>query len=159
MSELKDSKKGEKMKSRIIAVVLLLTLAIWLPAFAQQTTGSQTTPPADSKTPACACCDHKNHQGDAAKCCNHNKDAAASCCQGKNGKEMACCKDHGKGDQSAMNCCKGKDGKMCAKDGKGCCTGKDSKGCCGKDASACNTKDGKPCCGGAVGDCAGCVQG
>jgi hypothetical protein len=137
------------MKLRMIAVVLMLTLGAWLPSVAQQTTGSQTTPPADSKAAACFCCDHQGHQGDAAKSCCHGKDGAANCCQGKDGKEMACCKDHGKGDQTGMNCCKGKDGKMCAKNGKDCCD---------NHAVACNTKDGKPCCRGAEGSCTGCAH-
>lgn len=60
-----------------------------------------------------------------------------SCCEGK---DMTCCKQDNKDNQTALNCCAGKNGKQCAT--------KDGKGCCGKDAMACNTKDGKQCCAG-----------
>jgi len=149
----------KKMKLRMIAVALFLTLAGWLPAGAQQSGGTQPTPSTDSKQAACACCDHKEHSAGAVHACCHGKDGdAKSCCQSKDGKQMACCKEHAKGDQPAMNCCQGKDGKMCAKNGKDCCAGKDGKSCCGKGAAACNTKDGKPCCAGATGNCAGCAH-
>ena len=146
------------MKLRLIAIVLILALAAWLPAVAQQSTGAQTTPSTDTKGSACACCHHKDHAGDSGKSCCHGKDGSANCCQSKDGKEMACCKEHSKGDQSAMNCCEGKEGKMCAKNGKGCCSGKDGKSCCGKDAVACNTKDGKNCCHDMNGHCRGCAS-
>ena len=127
-----------KMKIRMIAVLMILALAAWLPAMAQQAASpnqqAQTSAPrVDSAKPvaasACACCDKMNDQGKDAK--------AASCCAGE---EMACCKKDSKAAQSAMNCCAGKDGKQCAK--------KDGKGCCGKDAVACNSANGKHCCAG-----------
>jgi hypothetical protein len=130
-----------KMKIRMIAVLMILALAAWLPAMAQQV----AAPPAPSEqaqapaslldsakraaTSACAICDKTNDQGKDAK--------AASCCAGK---EMACCKKDSKNAQSAMNCCSGNDGKQCAKN--------DGKGCCGKDAVACNRANGKNCCAG-----------
>jgi hypothetical protein len=128
------------MKLRMIAIVLILALAAWLPAVAQQGKGSQTAPSTDTAGSACDCCDHKNHASDSGK----------SCCQGKDGKAMACCREHAKSDQSAMNCCEGKDG-------KGCCSGKDGKPCCGKDALACSTKDGKNCCQD-MNHCSGCAS-
>jgi hypothetical protein len=132
------------MKIRIIAVLLTLALAAWLPITAQQTAAPQPSAqqapatPSDTGKTACTCCDHKQDQSsDTAK--------AKNCCAGK---DMDCCKKDGKDSQSAMNCCAGKDGKQCAKkDGKACC-GKDGKACCGKDAMACNSKDGKNCCAG-----------
>ena len=147
------------MKFRIVANVLILSLAAWLPGAAQQSATPQPAPqqtpgspvPADTGKAAgksgCACCEHmKDHgketTGDHASktCCPGKEDQAAksmSCCDGK---EMACCKKDGKGNQTAMSCCTGKDGKMCATKG-----GKD---CCAKDAMACNGKDGKNCCAG-----------
>jgi hypothetical protein len=143
----------------MIAVVLILALAAWLPALAQQSGGTQPAPPTDAKQGACVCCDHKDQAGDAAQSCCHGKNGdAKSCCESKDGKQMACCKEHAKGEQSAMNCCKGKDGKMCAKSAKNCCAGKDGKSCCGKDAAACNSKDGKPCCDAATGNCSGSMH-
>jgi hypothetical protein len=147
------------MKFRMIANVLILTLAAWLPGVAQQNAtpqpSAQQTPasPAPAETgkvaekSACACCEHmKNHGKEAAgdhasKACCPSKDGEAAksmtCCEGK---EMDCCKQDNKDNQTAMNCCAGKDGKMCAK--------KDGKDCCGKDAMACNGKNGRNCCAG-----------
>ena len=146
------------MKFRMISVVLILSLAAWLPsAMAQQGAPAQPAAPSDSKSTAGSCCDHNHHQGDAAKSCCHDK-GSASCCKGKNGEDMACCQERTKGDQSAMNCCKGKDGKMCAKNSKGCCAGKDGKSCCGKDTAACNSSNDGPCCDEATGRCGGCAR-
>jgi len=152
------NEKVRIMKTRILAVALILALAAWLPAVAQQT-GTQAAPAADpnAKQATCACCDHSAHHGKDGKSCCQGKDGQP-CCDSKSGKEMACCQGHAKGEQSAANCCQGKDGKMCAKDGKDCCAGKDGKSCCGKDAVACNMKDGKDCCGGTDGHCAGCAH-
>jgi hypothetical protein len=164
-SESQKAKGKKKMKFRIIAVVLILTLAAWLPALAQQDRGSLPAPSRDSDTTACASCDHKAHHGedrkhsqDSRSCC-HGKSGQAngkSCCQDTDGKQMACCNEHPKGDQAAMNCCRGADRKMCANDAKGSCAGKDGKPCCGKDALACNRKDGKNCCADAAKDCTDC---
>jgi hypothetical protein len=136
------------MKFRMIVLILIVTLAAWLPAVAQQ------APPQDpGKTaakPACACC---------AQTDQHGKDAASgqsamACCHGKDSKDMACCTKAAKDNKDAtqaMPCCNGKDSKdakMCAsKDGKPCCDSKNGMSCCGKDATtACNSKDGKDCC-------------
>jgi hypothetical protein len=136
------------MKSRMIASVLLLTLAAWLPAAARQ--NASPAPSDAGKAPpkaGCVCCDHmKDHgkevTGDhgSKACCPAKEGQVAKsmpCCDGK---EMAGSKKDGKDSQTAMNCCAGKEGKMCAT--------KDAKDCCGKDAMACNRKDGKNCCAG-----------
>jgi len=137
------------MKIRMIAVVLILAVAAWLPATAQQS----ATPPAQAESAkpaaksACACCEHAKDQGKEATgdhasmaCCPGKEGEAAksaSCCDGK---EMACCKKEGKDNQTAMNCCGSKVGKMCAS--------KNMKECCGRDAMAGKGKDGKNCCAG-----------
>jgi hypothetical protein len=132
------------MKTRMIAILMILAVAAWIPTTAQQNTAPQPaaqqvqapSAPADSGKNAgkngCACCQEKKDQ-------NKGSEAAKSmsCCEGK---EMTCCKKDSNDKQTAMNCCAGKDGKQCAK--------KDGKGCCGKDAMACNSKDGRDCCAG-----------
>lgn len=142
------------MKFRMIALILIVSLAAWLPAAAQPSAPQQDTGKPATK-PACGCCAHMDHQGKDATA-DH---AAMSCCPGKDGKEMACCgKDvkDGKDAKSAMTCCnskEGKEAKMCAsKDGKPCCGSKDVKSCCGKEAAANNSKNGKECCA-AMKDC------
>ena len=141
------------MKSRMIALILMVTLAAWLPAVAQQ--AAPQDPGKTAAKPACDCCAQMDHQGKAAT----SEHSAMTCCQGKDAKEMPCCnKDakDGKDAKVAMTCCNSKDGKdakMCAtKDGKSCCDSKDGKSCCGKDTAACNGKDGKNCCA-AMKDC------
>jgi hypothetical protein len=145
------------MKLRILAVLLVVTLAAWLPLAAQQaapTSQAPATPQDSGKTavkPACCCCDH-NTQQDKGKADSTPDHSAMACCQGKDAKDMACC---GKDAKASMDCCKGKDAKMCAKDGKSCCgsgDAKDGKSCCGKNAVACNSKDAKNCCASAS-DC------
>jgi hypothetical protein len=149
----------KKMKSRMIAVVLTLAVAAWLPAVAQQNPETQPSTATDSnaKQAGGTCCDHQHRDH---SCC-HGKDAAAngkSCCEAKDGKPMACCKEHDQGAQAARNCCAGKDDKTCAKDGKDCCFGKEGKSCCAKDAAAAGgTKGGKNCCGEGA-HCPGCAH-
>ena len=141
MFRTEEETKVNKMKLRMTAVVLIFALAAWLPAVAQQSSGSQPATARDSNAKqAGTCCDHK----DKDHSCCHDKGA-------KNGKAMACCKEHAKGDQTALNCCCDKGDKLCAKDGK------DGKSCCGKDAAGCNTRDGKNCCGEGV-NCPGCAH-
>lgn len=128
--------KGEEMKIRTIAVMLILALAAWLPLMAQQPAAPQTNAPQAQDKNACTGCEHMKDGKDASK--------GMACCQGK---DSSCCKKDGKDSQSAMNCCAGKDGAQCAKDGKGCC-GKDAKqGCC-HNAMASDAKNGKQCCAG-----------
>lgn len=85
-----------KMKTRMIAVLMILALAAWLPAVAQQAappaSGQQAqtlASPANSAEPAaasaCACCDKPKDQSKNAK--------AADCCAGA---EMACSKKDSK---------------------------------------------------------------
>ncbi len=142
------------MKSRMLAVILVLTLATWLPAAGQQSATPSTRPsPAaqDSDnvtTNHSCCCSNENHNRDTGSAEKHDH-SAMPCCQGKESKEMSCCSKNAKNSKDAMNCCNDKDAKVCAvKDGKACCDGKEGKSCCSKDATACNTKAGLKCCGG-----------
>jgi hypothetical protein len=150
------------MKLRILAVLLIVTLAAWLPLAARQSAPTSQAPatPQDSgkspAKPACCCCDHKAQQ-DKGKAAGAPDHSAMTCCQGKDAKAMACCGKDSKDAKASMDCCKDKDAKMCAKDGKSCCgsgDAKDGKSCCGKDALACNSKDAKDCCASASDCCA-----
>jgi len=124
------------MKFRLIA--LILTLALALVGWAQDTPAAPNSTPAPQ---AKACC-HQNMAGKEGKgCCHHAaadaKDAAACCskdkCEMKDGK--SCC--DGKNMKAAMKkrkkngCCA--DGKCCP-EGKSCGEAKGAKtamGCCG----------------------------
>jgi hypothetical protein len=129
------------------AVVLIGTLAVWLPVMAQQPASPPTPAATDSAKTACTCCEHLKNPGKEAQ----GDSASKACCQNKNGasaKSKSCCTDKemagdrkdDKDMKTAMTCCTSKDGKMCSK--------KYGKGCCGKDAMACNGKEGKNCCAG-----------
>jgi len=151
------------MKLRILAVLLIVTLAAWLPLAAQQSAPTSQAPATSSdagKTtakPAGCCCEHEaqKDKGKAGGAVNHS---AMTCCHGKDAKDMACCGKDNKDNKDAkasMDCCQGKDAKMCAKDGKSCYGSDKGKSCCGKDAVAGNSNDAKHCCASAADCCAG----
>ena len=131
------------MKLRILAVLLIVALAAWLPLAAQQSATPQDSGKPTAKA-ACRCCCDKSQQ-DKDKTASTPGHSAMGCCQSKDAKDMACCGKDNKDAKASMDCCKGKDAKMCAKDGKFCC---------GKDAVACNSKDAKNCCAKASDCCA-----
>jgi hypothetical protein len=160
--------KVKNMKIRSVAVLLILSLAAWLPTVAQQSSAPQpAAPTADSAKPsdktACSCCQHSEGNTPASKsamsCC-HDKDAKAaqssSCCEANDGKQMACCKKDAQG--KSAECCAGKDAQMCAKNAKNgdkpCCDQTTCKSCCEK-ASASNTAaaSSKTCCAAANHNC------
>jgi hypothetical protein len=118
------------MKLRLIAVLLMLSLAAWLPTVAQQSPAPQPAAPAtDSAKPsdkaACSCCQHSDAHAQANK---------------------------------SAECCAGKDAQMCAKNAKNgdkpCCDKTTCKSCCEK-ASASNTAaaNSNSCCAAANHNC------
>src|ERR1022692_1309954 len=129
------------MKFRFVA--LILTLALSLFGWAQDTPAAPATP---NSTPATQ----------AQGCCHHNM--ADMQAQTKDGK--SCCHDTAAATNTkdAAGCC-GKDKDKCdMKDGKSCCAGKDMKaamkeckkhGCCadGKCGNAKGDKTAQGCCG------------
>ncbi|HXR32191.1 MAG TPA: hypothetical protein VN830_00675 [Verrucomicrobiae bacterium] len=131
------------MKLRILAALLIVTLAAWLPLAAQQSATSQApaTPKDSGKSAVTAtgcCCDHQSQQ-DKSKTAGTPDHSAMACCHGKDAKDMACCGKDAKNTKASMDCCKGMDAKMCAKEGKSCCgsgDAKDGKSCCAKDCCA-----------------------
>jgi hypothetical protein len=135
------------MKLRMILRAVLVTLALWVPAIAQQPAAPAPSSTTGAAKSGCSCCDPAKDHGQDAK----GDSAPQGCCQSKNSdstKSMPCCTQEevadGKKDdnkkKAAMACCTGKNGKMC--------TMKDQKECCGKDAMACNEKEGRTCCAG-----------
>jgi hypothetical protein len=131
------------MKSKMLALILTLTVISWAQT-ATPTTPSTPQQGTASEKAKGACCDKMSDakSGHAACMRNHDGKDMASCCAEKDGK----------------SCCGGKDGKSCMKDDKtaaSCC--KDS---CGKEkdkaASCCDknvgTECGKGCCGGSKSD-------
>jgi hypothetical protein len=157
--EINQNFEVEKVKFRMIAVILAFAMAAWLPVAGQS--APQTPAPQDSSKDAAAkhsCyCSHEQHSADSASAANHD-DQAPACSQAKDGKEMSCCSKGTKSGKKAMTCCKDKDAKLCAaKDGKLCCDAKAGKSGCAKDATAGNSKAEKDCCTGKDEVC--CKQG
>ena len=122
------------MKFRMIA--LILTLALSLVGWAQQTPPASAAPNSTPVPEAKSCCHHNMaDMKDGKSCCHHAtadaKDATACCgkdkCEMKDGK--SCC--NGKDMKAAMKACK-KNG--CCAEGKSCGEAKGDKtamGCCG----------------------------
>ena len=104
----------EKVKFRMIAVILAFAMAAWLPV------AGQSAPQDSSKDAAVkhSCgCSHEQRSADCASAANHD-DQAPACSQAKDGKEMSCCSQGTKSSKKAMTCCKDKDATLCAaKDG------------------------------------------
>jgi hypothetical protein len=114
------------MKSRMLALILALTVISWGQT-ATQSTPSSPQQGTSTENAKCACCDKMSDAKDGHAACMHNhggKDMA-SCCAGKDMK----------------SCCGGKDAKSCMKDGHDCCGGKEKD----KTASCCDRKAGKEC--------------
>lgn len=113
------------MKSKILALILALTVVSWAQTATQTTPSDSTKSSVPTDKAKASCCDKMGANG--ASCPRHGK---------KDAKDMAsCC-----GDKEMKSCCGGKDAKSCMKDDKnaaGCC-----KDGCGKDKTA------KACCGG-----------
>ena len=148
--EINQNFEVEKVKFRMIAVILAFAMATWLPVAGQSR--PQTPAPQDSSKDAAAkhscCCSHEQHSADSASAANHD-DQTPACSQAKDGKELSCCSKGTKSSKKAMTCCKDKDATLCAaKDGKPCCDAKAGKSCCAKDATAGNSKAEKDCCTG-----------
>lgn len=151
------------MRSRIITVVLALSVFSW----AQTATQTNPSAPQQSTTSTekeeCSCCE-KMSSGDMKDmhgCCSHHDDAMAgehkdmashhmashhnemaSCCSGKEG--ASCMKDK---DAAAKSCC----GDKCSKDKTtaSCCGEKCGAGKCGNDGAGCcspGKKSAKKCC-------------
>ncbi len=137
------------MKSKMLALILALTVVSWAQSATQTAPSDSTQNSAPADKAKASCCDKMSANG--ASCPRHGKKDAkdmASCCGGKEMK--SCCggkdaKSCMRGDKSAAGCCKdgcGKDkaakaccgGKEC---GKGCCSGmksdKTAKNCCAHD--------------------------
>jgi len=121
------------MKSRMLALILALTVVSWAQTATQTTPSASTQNSAPALRAKASCCDKMGANG--ASCPRHGK---------KDAKGMAsCC-----GSKEMESCCSGKDAKSCMKDDKstaGCC-----KDGCGKDKAAkacCGDKEcGKGCC-------------
>ncbi|HTT19449.1 MAG TPA: hypothetical protein VMG82_10910 [Candidatus Sulfotelmatobacter sp.] len=129
------------MKSKMLALILALTVISWAQTATQTTpsTAQQSTAPEKAK---CACCDKMSDAKGGQGACMHNhggKDMA-SCCNGKD--EKSCCggkdaKSCMKDDKTAASCCKDCRGKEKDKTAS-CCdrkAGKECKGCCGGNKS------------------------
>jgi hypothetical protein len=85
--EIKQNFEVEKVKFRMIVVILAFAMAAWLPV------GGQSAPQDSSKNAAAkhsCCCSQEQHSADSASAANHD-DQAEACSQAKNGKEMSCC--------------------------------------------------------------------
>jgi len=134
------------MKSKILALILALTVVSWAQTATQATPSDSTQNSAPADKAKASCCNKMGANG--ASCPRHGKKEAkdmASCCGSK---EMnSCCggkdaKSCMKDDKSAASCCK--DG--CGKDktAKACCSGKEcEKGCCSSSKSE---KTARNCC-------------
>jgi hypothetical protein len=125
------------MKSKMLALILALTVISWAQTATQGTTSTQQQDTATQNAKS-ACCDKMSDAkgGHAACMRNHDGKDMASCCAGKDGK----------------SCCSGKDAQSCMKDDKNAASCKD---CCGKEkdkTAFCCQKNGKECgkgcCGG-----------
>lgn len=125
------------MKSRMLALILALTVVSWAQTATQSTpSAAQQGTTGNAKH---ACCDKMSDAkgGHAACARNHDGKEMASCCAGKD--EKSCC---------------GKDAKSCMRDSK--TSASSGKDCCGKEkdktASCCAGNEGKEChkgcCGG-----------
>src|ERR1700690_2810957 len=127
------------MKLRIVALVLTLALSMF--GWAQDTPAAPAAPNSTPATQAQACCHHNMadmQAKDGKSCCHHSAAAADT--------------------KDAAGCC-GKDKDKCEmKDGKSCCDGKDMKAamkeckkhvCCadGKCGNAKGDKTAQGCCG------------
>jgi len=128
------------VKSKMLALILALTVVSWAQTATQTAPSDSTRNSAPADKAKASCCDKMGANG--ASCPHHGKKDAqeiASCCGGKEAK--SCMKD----DKTAAGCCK--DG--CGKDktAKACCGGKESeKGCCSgmksdKTATSCCAHD------------------
>ncbi len=97
------------MNWKLIALLLVLSLAIWAPSL-----------PADDAPAGCPCC--KEMSKDGTDCCKDGKcgDCCKDCAGCKDGKCGECCKD-GSCKDGKCACC-GKADDKTAK--KGCCGGK-----------------------------------
>jgi hypothetical protein len=131
------------MKVRLVAILLILFVAAWLPIAAQQSPAPQSAPQSAPQQAEPSCC----HGQDA-------NSAHSNCCEGKGAKDMACCKKDAQG-KPAADCCKGQDTQMCAKNEKGCCKQADGKSRCEKttankadSAAKCCAVANHPCCHG-----------
>lgn len=123
------------MKSRMLALILALTVVSW----ALSATQSTPSPTQQGTTENAKCCDKMSDAKGGHAACMHKHDGKemASCCEGKD--EKSCC---------------GKDAKSCMRDSKNAASS--SKDCCGKEkdktASCCGGMAGKEChkgcCGG-----------
>ena len=113
------------MKSKMLALILALTVISWAQT-ATQSTPSTPQQGTATESAKCACCDKMSPAKDGHAACMHNNGGKdmASCCAGKHEKP----------------CCGGKDAKSCMKDGHDCC-GKDKE----NSASCCDRKAGKEC--------------
>lgn len=134
------------MKSKMLALILALTVVSWAQTATQTAPSDSTQNSAPADKAKASCCDKMGANG--ASCPRHGKKEAkdmASCCGGKEMK--SCCggkdaKSCMKGDKTAAGCCKDRCGKD--KAAGSCCGGKEcGKGCCSTMKSE---KTAKNCC-------------
>jgi hypothetical protein len=134
------------MKSKILALILALTVVSWAQTATQTAPSDSTQSSAPADKAKASCCDKMGANG--ASCPRHGKKDAkdmASCCGGKEMK--SCCggkdaKSCMKDDKSSASCCK--DGCGRDKTAASCCSGKEcGKGCCSAMKSE---KTAKNCC-------------
>lgn len=144
------------MRSKIITLVLALSVVSWAQTATQPNPPTSQSGTASSEKEKCPCCEKMSggDMKDMHGCCSHHDAMAGDKDMASHHKDMAsCCA--GKGDKKDASCCAGKDGASCMKDkngsAKACCDEKCSKdtaaSCCGQKCSGDQCmKEGKGCC-------------